>query len=286
MSTSLNIQKGDTFGRLTIIEEAEPARWGERHVYRRFKCLCVCGQVRIIRLSCLRRGESASCGCLARERMASHAETCKVKFIPKTRVGKLLLLWELEPAKTKHGQGRMIMCRCDCGTEKALPFQQLRSGQTKSCGCLRSEACKERSTTHGMKGSSTYRIWNSMKARCKPCGASRYHRYSGRGITVCKRWEKFENFLADMGVRPSAKHSLDRINNAGDYTPKNCRWATPHEQNNNKSNTRWVTLRDATKPQMEWCRHLGISKSQFQYRFANWSHDEILAGHSSRKKRQ
>jgi hypothetical protein len=97
-----------------------------------------------------------------------------------------------------------------------------------------------------------------MRERChiKP-----HPRYGGRGIVVCERWrESFENFIADMGFRPSPKHSLERRDNDGPYSPENCKWATPIEQANNKTNTRRVTLNGVTKSLSEWCRALGINR--------------------------
>lgn len=127
-----------------------------------------------------------------------------------------------------------------------------------------------------MKGTPTYYVWSTMKARCNPANAVKWSRYAGRGIKVCERWQSFENFLADMGERPSDKHSIDRIDNDGDYCKSNCRWALPLVQSNNKSNTRIITLEGVSKPQMEWCRHLGITKSMFAYRLRHWTPARVV----------
>lgn len=132
------------------------------------------------------------------------------------------------------------LCHCDCGTEIVVRACNLKSGHTQSCGCLHSEHSREQSLknrTHGHGGrdkkrSITYNSWYNMKARCSNPKATGYENYGGRGITVCKRWLEFENFLADMGERPDGL-TLDRKNNEGNYEPSNCRWATRIEQNNN-----------------------------------------------------
>lgn len=136
-------------------------------------------------------------------------------------------------------------CRCDCGAETSTQGSHLRSGHTLSCGCLGREhaVAASRSSSwkhghgHGMR-SPTYRSWISMKTRCTNPSVPHYHYYGGRGIRVCERWEKFENFLADMGLRPAGT-SLDRYpNNSGNYEPGNCRWATPKEQAKNRRPSR------------------------------------------------
>jgi hypothetical protein len=138
-------------------------------------------------------------------------------------------------------------CQCECGTQTTVPIGSLQSGRTKSCGCLQDSQRSrmgQANKTHGKTKTAEYRIWAHMKQRCHNPKDEAFIDYGGRGITVCPRWfDSFENFLADMGHRPSAEHSIDRIDSDGLYAPDNCRWATFSEQNKNRSFNRKLTRR-------------------------------------------
>jgi hypothetical protein len=128
-----------------------------------------------------------------------------------------------------------FLCRCDCGTEKAIRRSSLKAGFTRSCGCLRRErmATGVPQTKHGMWRHSLYSTWLNMRQRCGNPDAPNYHNYGGRGITICERWDDFANFATDMGEKPGPEYSVDRIDNDGNYEPGNCHWATPSEQSLN-----------------------------------------------------
>jgi hypothetical protein len=147
-----------------------------------------------------------------------------------TRFGRYVVIGNAE--NSASGETRWL-CRCDCGTVKIVQRGDLRNGHTRSCGCLRREIASVNSMTHGHSRSSEYAIWRGMFTRTTKTSSESFHNYGGRGIAVCDRWRKFENFLADMGSRPSRRHSIDRINNDGNYEPGNCRWATPSQQSRN-----------------------------------------------------
>jgi hypothetical protein len=137
-----------------------------------------------------------------------------------------------------HG-GAQWLCRCECGNTSVVQGGTLKNGRSKSCGCYHREFIAERNRTHGEspRGHKTpeYLSWQAMHRRCSNPNFKNYHRYGGRGIRVCKRWNTFENFLADMGRRPKLSFTLDRYpNHNGNYTPTNCRWATKKQQGNNR----------------------------------------------------
>jgi hypothetical protein len=193
-----------------------------------------------------------------------------------TRVGRLEVI---ERVGTRNRQA-LWMCRCDCGNETQIVGNSLRrKSATQSCGCFHREVTGEVHTIHGHHGTRTYTIWKGIKARCFNANDHNYFRYGARGISMCEQWRSsFEAFLSDMGECPSQKHSIDRIDNAGDYEPGNCRWATRRVQANNaRSNVR-ITFRGETKTLKEWSRSLGFDYKKVHQRLhtLNWDVDRAF----------
>ena len=126
---------------------------------------------------------------------------------------------------------------------------------------------------HGMTKTSEYQVWRHMKYRCFNPDHKRYSYYGARGITVCDRWKNsFENFLADMKLKPTPKHSIDRIDNDGNYCPENCRWATKAEQENNKRTNRLITIGCVTLTIAQWTKEMGFRKGVIRDRLKmGWS---------------
>lgn len=177
--------------------------------------------------------------------------------------------------------------RCDCGAMKAVRKDGLYNGVTKSCGCLQREMAR-RPRTHGMAGvgrSAEYDCWAHMLRRCYTPTTQQYENYGGRGITVCDRWrESFPQFLADMGPRPSASHSLDRIDNNGNYEPSNCRWATQAEQANNRRQNHPITYQGKTQNIREWERELCLGRNTIYGRLQlGWSLEEAMSKNPIRR---
>lgn len=156
------------------------------------------------------------------------------------------------------------LCKCSCGTEKVVRATSVKTGNIKSCGCLPID----KSFKHGMTGTNIHARWVAMRARCNNKGSSGYERYGGRGIKVCDRWNSFELFYQDMGLPPSPEHSIERIDNNGDYSPENCRWATRREQQGNTRFNKHVWLDGERVIVSEAARRLGITPASVRKRIA------------------
>jgi hypothetical protein len=172
------------------------------------------------------------------------------------------------------------VCRCACGSPPVnVGTAQLVSGHSRSCGCLRKETTTARSTIHGGRGTPEYNIWKGMKARCLDTECLAYSYYGGRGITICDRWiNSFPNFLSDMGNRTSPDHTIDRIDNDGNYCPENCRWATMAEQGRNTRNNHLITHNGLTMCLTDWAAKVGLSRSVLSDRInkRKWTIEKAL----------
>lgn len=170
---------------------------------------------------------------------------------------------------------------CDCGKQIKAVGASVKYGQRRSCGCLFAEVAKSVNTKHGMSGTSEHNIWMGMIGRCNNPRNARFKDYGGRGISVCSRWMKFENFISDMGARPKGC-SMDRIDNDGPYSPANCRWSNRVSQANNARSNKKITCRGMTMGEAEWARFRGIKRTTVQHRLrVGWSVEEAL-GYSTR----
>jgi len=203
------------------------------------------------------------------------------------RFGRLVAV-HLAPKTDRHTRWD---CICDCGATVTVMAASLTSGDSRSCGCLAREmaaAVTRARSTHGHAGRSngkaapspTYVSWYSMVKRCLNPTSSRYDKYGARGISVCERWRAFENFLADMGERPTGT-SLDRIDVNGNYGPGNCRWATPRQQARNTTRNHRVSFRGETLTVIEWAEGVGVSGSSMWRRLKRWPVERALTESAS-----
>lgn len=166
------------------------------------------------------------------------------------------------------GRSRWI-CKCDCGQTTEVDGSELVRGKVRSCGCATALLIGQANTKHGMSSTRTYRAWAAMLNRCKDLQKEHYGK---RGITVCKRWQVFENFYADMGEAPAGR-SIDRKNNNRGYSKSNCHWATTYEQNKNRSNSRLIEFNGVVDTVAAHAQRAGLKYDTVHYRIfrRGWS---------------
>ena len=164
------------------------------------------------------------------------------------------------------------VCKCDCGNIKTIRSDSLTSGRIKSCGCLKKEQdIKNLSANHShkMSGTRIYQIWQGIKGRCNNIHNTRFHRYGGRGIKVCKEWENdfssFYTWAINNGYADDL--TIDRIDNDRGYAPDNCRWSTPKGQCNNRETNIKITIGNATKSLTEWCEIFELNPKTVMARY-------------------
>lgn len=166
---------------------------------------------------------------------------------------------------------------CSCGNQTSVRVQSLRNGTTRSCGCLSKENFIGCRRTHGMTETSEYRIWTGIKTRCYNKNCAEYIHYGARGISLDKRWHDFPAFIADIGLRPSRKHAIERIDNDGNYEPGNCKWATMTEQARNRRNSRVITHDGRSMTIAEWSEVTGIGYGTLYSRLVLFGWDPARA---------
>jgi hypothetical protein len=199
-------------------------------------CQCDCGGSKIVPGVELNRGRMRSCGC---------QNPSALQDFTGQQFGQWRVLSRGENSNSRRVRWR---CRCACGTERLVFANHLHTGRSKSCGCARPSGPKHHSYKHG-SDPALYKIWCNIIQRCENPKNTAYNNYGGRGIRICTAWrENFAVFARDMGKRPSTKHSIDRIDNDGDYSPDNCRWATKRQQMRNTRRKRLVKYNGSLIP--------------------------------------
>lgn len=182
--------------------------------------------------------------------------------------------------RPKSGTPYYWHCVCECGSEVEVVSQSLRRGSTTSCGCYQRERVKvQRSeyTAVGFRDHPLHVVWLGMIQRCNNPRSKAYKDYGGRGIAICERWKRFENFAADMGDRPDGM-TIERVDVNGNYEPGNCKWATHLEQVRNRRVTTYVELDGERVSLSECAERFGISKVTLRWRLyrAGWTIEEAL----------
>jgi hypothetical protein len=181
------------------------------------------------------------------------------------KYGKLTVIKELARG-TDARKRRWIYCACECGNRWSGRLDNVRSGNTISCGCAEENA----KTKHGGARTPEYRIWAAMLARCNNPNDRGYKNYGGRGIRVCKRWHNFSMFIKDVGLRPTPQHELDRVRNDRGYMPSNCQWATCKENNRNKRTSRiWTVYGQVFDTMQDAADVFGVHQSTI----GHWCHN-------------
>ena len=243
---------GRKFGRLTVLEKAEPRIRPNGAKINYWKCQCDCGTIKEINGASLRCGTILSCGCWRKERNKKDLTGQKFKY--------LTVIEETE--KDKNGR-TMWLCKCKCGNYHKACTKYLLNGQTTSCGCRRKQILADttkKNTTHGLSNSEIYHRWSGMKSRCYNPNDNEYQNYGGRGIAICEEWKDFINFYNwAINNGYSENLTIDRINVNGNYEPDNCRWTDYKIQGNNTRRNHYLTYDGTTKTMSQWADILGMS---------------------------
>lgn len=264
---------GLTFSKLTVIERAA----NDKHGKAEWKCQCECGIEKTVNGRALISGNTKSCGCSSTEFYDNKAKLEGKKF------GRLTVI-KFEGVN-KHRKSTWL-CECECGNTVVCPVTDLTTGNTRSCGCYRSDYVSSKNTSHGLSDTPEYQSWMNIKWRVK-----HNEEYLKKRIKVCENYkESFPDFLADMGKMPPNKTTVDRIDTYGHYSCGRCeqckknewtmnlRWADWTEQANNKTNNLIIEYKGQKKTVSEWSRETGLPESRIRSRYVvlKWSPERIF----------
>lgn len=253
-----NKMLGKKFGKLTILSYAGKSEYGDNI----WKCKCECGTPVVNRTAAVSKPTSACPRC--KRLSGPNAEKKRTQLLGQV-FGKLSVL---ECAGLNKFDQITWLCQCECGNQIVVRTSALTCGESRSCGCGRSEAAKKQFSIHGLYEHPLYAIWSAMKERCYNPKHPSFHRYGDRGIRVCENWlgnfELFYNWALINGYQSGL--TLERIDNDGNYDPGNCKWATYHEQAQNKSSNRInrdqvALIRTDTRVNSEIAKDYGVNES-------------------------
>jgi hypothetical protein len=204
--------------------------------------------------------------------------TRRIEVYTGDKIGRLTFIGD---APTKSNRRHCIFL-CDCGNTTISALYDVRNGHTRSCGCYHNEIRRKIRLTHGAtadrKSTPEYRAWKAMKGRCFDPNNISYKNYGARGVTVCDQWlNDYPAFLKEIGRRPSKNHSVDRINNNGNYEPGNVRWATRKEQRRNSDRIHPVTINGITKIICDWAAVSGVPEESISARIRHgWEYERAV----------
>lgn len=221
---------GEKYNKLECIKFVDSDKRGKKFLFK-----CDCGNEVVYTGTYVKNNRYKSCGCM------KYNKNKDEDILNNT-------YYRLKPIKRVENiqRGKAFLCDCDCGNQTIVALSALKRGSTKSCGCWNSEVQSkfmvDYSTKHSKSRTPEYSVWKGMKERCHNTKNTSYKNYGGRGIKVCDRWRNsFENFINDMGERPSKEHQIDRTDNNKGYSPDNCKWVTPSENAINKRHAKGIS---------------------------------------------
>lgn len=265
-STTIDLT-GKKFGKLTVIEKGKGRYTSGGQYKTTWLCKCECGNVKEVDSQKLRKGHTTSCGCQLKSKLS---EMFRDDLAGK-RFGRLTVIRFLE-LDERENKTRAWLCKCDCGSLVQVNANKLKTGHTRSCGCLVNEHIGNLNKKYEFSNKRLYSVYAAMIDRCYEPKTKRYKHYGGRGIKVCDEWlesyDVFAQWAYENGYAPLAKQgecTLDRVDVNGNYEPNNCRWITNAEQQLNRRNNHLITYNGKTQTVKEWGIELGIPDRKLRW---------------------